>query len=90
MNYIPKNDYKLEKKILFGDILVFIQKDKNIDASHVGFIIKKNNQLYFRNATSLRPKTVIDSNFKNIIDYIKTSSKHLGVSILRLNTIVNK
>ncbi|MFN8672099.1 MAG: DUF1460 domain-containing protein [Candidatus Sericytochromatia bacterium] len=85
VNYIPKTELNsIEDKLLSGDILVFIQKKNDIDASHVGIIIKEKGKTYFRNATSLAPKMVVDSEFSKTVDYIKNSQKHLGISILRL------
>lgn len=85
IRYIPKSKILTVKdKLKTGDVLVYIQKMPGIFASHTGLIIKKGNDVFFRNATSLKPREVIDVKVEDLQSFLLKSEKNLGISILRL------
>lgn len=80
INYIPStyvNDAVISK-LKTGDFIGIYTDKVGLDASHVGILIKKGKQVYFRNASSLKKnRKVVDSPF---LDYIKDKP---GIMVLR-------
>ncbi|PIQ29237.1 hypothetical protein COW36_17375 [bacterium (Candidatus Blackallbacteria) CG17_big_fil_post_rev_8_21_14_2_50_48_46] len=82
--YIP--DDQLEKVLPLlktGDIGVLIQDLPGIFAAHTGLVIRKGNQVFLRNATSLSPKQVVDTPFPELIASLKKSKRLIGMSFAR-------
>ena len=79
--YIPskKIDNSIKEKLKTGDIIGAFAYDKDwLDVTHIGYIIRKNNKLYFRNASSLKKyKKVVDIPLKDYLKRVK------GIVILR-------
>lgn len=67
-----------------GDIGVLIQDAPGIFAAHTGLVIRKGDQLYLRNATSLPPRQVVDTPFETLIASLKKSKRLIGMSFARL------
>jgi len=88
VNYIPKDKLHLiGDKLKTGDIAVFIQDLPGVFASHTGFIIRdKAGKLFFRNATSIGLKQVVDLPYNDLTEFLKKSKKNLGLAIIRPNT----
>lgn len=86
ISYVPKHKLHLiSDKMKTGDIAVFIQNYSGIFASHTGFIVKTNQGIFFRNATSIGPKQVVDLPFTDLVSYLKKSKRNLGLAFLRPN-----
>ena len=66
------NDNKLKEKI-----------GTEADVSHTGFLIKKNDKLYLRHASSVAGK-VVDNDFEKYIEKIQKNPKYLGFSLLEI------
>lgn len=80
INYIPSASVNNEviSKLKTGDFIGIYTDKAGLDASHVGILIKKGNQVYFRNASSLKKnRKVVDSPF---LEYIKNKP---GIMVLR-------
>lgn len=80
IHYIPS--FALTQKILndlkMGDFVGIYSKLDGLDVSHVGIIIKKKGEVYFRNASSLaKNRKVVDMRLR---DYLKNKP---GIIILR-------
>lgn len=80
INYIPSekvNSHTLQK-LQTGDYIGIYSKLDGLDVSHVGMVIKKGEQIYFRNASSLK------KNMKVVdipqLDYIRSRP---GIIVLR-------
>lgn len=71
---VPKNiDIS---KIKSGDYIGIYSKRNDLDVTHTGILIKQNNKLYIRHASSLKKK-IIDS------DYFEYTKEKIGVIIYR-------
>lgn len=80
INYIPSNyvNNAVINQLKTGDFIGIYTNQVGLDASHVGILIKKSNQVYFRNASSLKKnRKVVDSPF---LEYIKDKP---GIMVLR-------
>ncbi|CAI3922977.1 DUF1460 domain-containing protein [Commensalibacter papalotli (ex Botero et al. 2024)] len=80
INYIPSSyvNEAVISKLKTGDFIGIYTNQVGLDASHVGILIKKGNQVYFRNASSLKKnRKVVDSPF---LEYIKNKP---GIMVLR-------
>jgi len=86
ISYIPKSSLiNVEKSLQSGDIGVFIQDMEGIFASHTGLMIRKSNgELVFRNATSRPPKKVVDMPYPELVNYLKSAPKNMGMAFLRI------
>jgi hypothetical protein len=84
IKYVPED--QLEKVLPLlksGDIGVLIQNRPGIFAAHTGLVIRKGQQLYLRNATSLAPEQVVDTPFGTLIESLKKSQRLIGMSFAR-------
>ncbi|MCI4624911.1 MAG: DUF1460 domain-containing protein [Candidatus Magnetoovum sp. WYHC-5] len=80
ITYIPAKSVTKEMtdKLQTGDYMGVYSPEKGLDVSHVGIIIRKNEKIYFRNASSLKKNMqVVDSEF---FKYISTIP---GIVVLR-------
>ena len=57
-----------------------------IDISHTGFLINKNDNLYIRHASSTAGK-VVDNDFYEYIEKLKKNSKYQGFSLLEIQDL---
>lgn len=75
--YIPSDNFdkSIKEKLKTGDIVgAYAYKENQdwLDVTHIGYIIKKNNKLYFRNASSLkRYNKVVDIPLDNYLKRVK-------------------
>ncbi|WP_032116440.1 DUF1460 domain-containing protein [Candidatus Arsenophonus nilaparvatae] len=80
INYIPSdkvNSHTLQK-LKTGDYIGIYSKLDGLDVSHVGMVIKKGDQIYYRNASSLsKNMKVVDT---PLLDYIRSRP---GIIVLR-------
>lgn len=61
-----------------GDYIGIYSPIKGLDVSHTGIVIRKNNQVLYRNASSLsKNMKVVDTNF---LEYISSKT---GIIVLR-------
>lgn len=82
--YIPENQLMaVLPQIKSGDMAVLIQDHEGIFAAHTGFMIQKEGQWVFRNATSIGPKQVVDTPFAVLVDSLKKSKRLIGMSFIR-------
>ncbi|CAI3934420.1 unnamed protein product [Commensalibacter communis] len=80
ITYIPSHyvDNMVINQLRSGDFIGIYTPKDGLDASHVGILIKKGNQIYFRNASSLKKnRKVVDS---PLLEYIKDKP---GIMVLR-------
>jgi hypothetical protein len=80
ITYIPSDriDEPIINKLRTGDYIGVYSKIKGLDVSHVGIIIKDNDKVYLRHASSLKIyRKVIDQDFKKYI------SDKPGIIVLR-------
>ncbi len=82
--HVPKNKVRsIEHLLEDGDVCAITTNWKYGYTSHVGLIVKLKGRAYFTHATSDRSKgrmTIID---RPITDYLKGSSKHAGIAVMR-------
>lgn len=82
--YIPEADIEsVLSQLRSGDMAVLIQDQPGIFAAHTGFMIRKNDQWVFRNATSLTPKQVVDTPLPVLLKALKESKRLIGMSFVR-------
>jgi len=82
--YIPKDKLiDIEKNLKSGDIGLFITDKPGIFTTHMGLIIKSNNNTVFRNASSI-DKKVIDLPFNDLVKYLGTKKNNIGMKFLRV------
>lgn len=89
INYIPKDKLSLiADKLQSGDIAAFVINSEGIFVSHTGLIIKnKAGDIFFRNATSIGQKQVVDLPYEQLIEYLKNSKRNMGLVFIRPKTI---
>ncbi len=84
MSYIPEDKLaQVLPQLHSGDVGVLIQDLPGIFAAHTGLVIKKGDQLFLRNATSLAPQRVVDTPFEDLIASLKKSKRLIGMSFAR-------
>ena len=96
LDFIRLDDFKnnMEKFISFIDkpyIFMTVINDNKLkekigteaDVLHTGFLIKKNDKLYLRHASSVAGK-VVDNDFEKYIEKIQKNPKYLGFSLLEI------
>lgn len=83
--YIPKAKLpQIAAKLQTGDVGVFIIDLPGIFASHTGLMIRDTKgQLVFRNATSIGPQQVTDLPFAELVSYLQSKPKMMGMSFIR-------
>lgn len=83
--YIPKAKLRqIAAKLQTGDVGVFIIDLPGIFASHTGLMIRDSKgQLVFRNATSIGPKQVTDLPFTELVSYLESKPKMMGMCFIR-------
>ena len=80
INYIPSDKLNSQtlQKLKTGDYIGIYSKLDGLDVSHVGIVIKKGDQIYYRNTSSLsKNMKVVDT---PLLDYIRSRP---GIVILR-------
>lgn len=80
INYIPSDKVNLHtlQKLKTGDYIGIYSKLDGLDVSHVGMVIKKGEQVFYRNASSLtKNMKVVDI---PLLDYIRSRP---GIIVLR-------
>ncbi len=85
INYIPKEKLHLiTDNLQSGDIVAFVTNLPSIFVSHTGFILKdKSGNIFFRNATSINQKQVVDLPYSELVEFLKNSKKNLGLAFIR-------
>lgn len=66
-----------------GDIIAITTKIKNLDVTHMGFIIKIDNTPHLLHASSAAGKVIIDP--LPLYDYIRRGKLNTGIRVIRLN-----
>ena len=54
-----------------------------VDVSHTGFLIKKNDKLYLRHASSIAGQ-VVDNNLEDYTKRLQKNPKYLGFSLIKI------
>ena len=83
--YIRKEDINAKNtKATFksGDIIGMVTTIKGLDISHLGIVIKENNELYFLNASMGGGKVQIEKN--TFYEYLNRIRSCIGVRIFRI------
>lgn len=83
--YIKKEDLnaKLTKAVFkSGDIIGMVTKMEGLDISHLGIVIKENNELYFINASMSGKKVQLEK--KTFHDYLRDIRSCMGVRVFRV------
>lgn len=89
VRYIPKtilkNPISLKGVIQNGDIIALVTNKKNLDTTHLGFALWKENQLYLLNASSLKKngRQVVEP-VETLYQYLMDRSHNTGIRIARL------
>jgi hypothetical protein len=84
IQYIPKEELlKVQDKLHSGDIVSVIMDKPGIFSAHMGLIIKKDNQTYFRHA-SQAAMTTLDQPFAEYVDTLMKNPKRLGMVFMRV------
>lgn len=84
---IPKDRFnKIKSKIRNGDIIAFTSSLKNLDISHVGFAIIKNNKPYLLHASKKSGKVEITTD--SLFDYLLRNHQYDGIMISRVHYLV--
>lgn len=65
-----------------GDIIGMVTKIEGLDISHLGIVIKENNQLYFINASMSGGKVQLEKN--NFHEYLRDINSCIGVRVFRV------
>ena len=82
--YIPDTHIEsILPQLKSGDMGVLIQNHPGIFAAHIGFMIQKEGQWFYRNATSIGPKEVVDTPLAELITSLKKSKRLIGMSFVR-------
>lgn len=82
--YIPEAQIEsILPQLKSGDMGVLIQDHEGIFAAHTGFMIQKEGQWIFRNATSIGLKKVVDTPISELINALKKSKRLIGMSFVR-------
>lgn len=85
--YLPEDHLSsILPQLKTGDIGILIQDAPGIFAAHIGLVIRKNQRLFLRNATSLPPRQVVDTPFDTLIASLKASKRLIGMSFARLHS----
>ena len=82
--YIPK-EYLLSvsSKLKSGDIAALIQDKEGIFAAHMGIIIKKDQEMYFRHST-ISEGTTLDEKFGDYVNKLLLREHIVGMSFMRV------
>ena len=84
IKYVPEDQLeKVLPRLKSGDIGVLIQNRPGIFAAHTGLVIRKGQEVFLRNATSLQPEQVVDTPFSALIQALKKSERLIGMSFAR-------
>lgn len=82
--YVPDTHIEsILPQLKSGDMGVLIQDHPGIFAAHIGFMIQKEGQWVYRNATSIGSKQVVDTPIDALIDSLKKSKRLIGMSFIR-------
>lgn len=82
-NYIPKTKIsEILPQLRNGDIVVFATSIKGLDYSHIGMIIKDDNNTQLLHASSKYKKVIIDP--KSLEQYCQDNKSCVGITVLRL------
>ena len=80
--YFPKsNSAKLLDVLHHGDIIGLTTSMEGLDITHVGIIVKKDNQFHLLHASLSGKKVVLSDG--PVTDFIKPESKNTGIEIAR-------
>lgn len=83
--YIKKevvNSKETKRTFKSGDIIGMVTKIEGLDISHLGIVIKENNQLYFINASMSGKKVQLEK--KNFHDYLRDVKSCIGIRVFRV------
>ena len=81
--YIPKNKIEgMLSQLCNGDIVVFATRINSLDYSHIGLILKDNDDVKLLHASSYYKKVIIDP--KPLNKYCQDNKSCIGITILRL------
>ena len=67
-----------------GDVVALVSSAKNIDVTHMGFIVMVDGEPYLLHASSVDGKVEISS--RPLVDYLKRNRSLIGVRVFRLKT----
>lgn len=82
--YIPEAEINaILPQLKSGDMGVLIQDHEGIFAAHTGFMIKKEGQWVFRNATSIGPRKVVDTPIQELVTALEKSKRLIGMAFVR-------
>jgi len=80
--YVPKSKIKaVQSAIQDGDIIAFTTTIQGLDVSHVGFAVRKGNELHLLHASSTEQKVVIST--QPLSTYTENVKRHSGVRVAR-------
>lgn len=65
-----------------GDVVALVSSAKNIDVTHMGFVVKVDGEPYLLHASSTDGKVEISS--RPLVDYLKRNRSLVGVRVFRL------
>lgn len=65
-----------------GDIIGMVTKIEGLDISHLGIVIKENNQLYFINASMSGKKVQLEK--QKFHDYLRDAKSCIGIRVFRV------
>ncbi len=82
---ILNNKEQLSKSLPPISLIVIVNKKRNIDISHVGFLIKERKKVIFLHASSKKGKVIKE----DLIDYLSniiSNSNLIGISVFKIET----
>ncbi|MEN9918766.1 MAG: hypothetical protein RL662_1202 [Bacteroidota bacterium] len=88
-SFIPKTNLsKIEKKVKNGDILIFATAISGLDYSHVGIAYHNAGVLTFIHASTKTMQVIVEP--ASLQKYCTQSTKCTGVSVSRINQLINQ
>lgn len=76
------NSKEIKQTFKSGDIIGMVTKIEGLDISHLGIVIKENDQLYFINASMSGKKVQLEK--KNFFNYLRDVNSCIGIRVFRV------
>lgn len=91
IDYIPSNALlKIKNNLAGGDIGCLIIANKtDIFSAHMWMVIEKEGKLFIRESTT-RGMTTFDTSYDEWAEYVKKSSRYVGISLMRVREEINR